>query len=120
MYNSLNVINLTCSHNLCYMGHTTRRLKIRILEHLSRIRNGVIEDLLVFHFLEEKLPLESLKFLRDSCQLRKSDISETKTYKEKPSTHLTWTYVTPRGLNQALDFSSFNSQLLVIKYSQGH
>lgn len=49
--------------NLCYMGSTRRKLKTRVIEHKSRIRNRVPDVPMVQHFLEFKYRADDFRFM---------------------------------------------------------
>lgn len=54
---------LQCDCGLCYVGPTRQELKIRIIEHRSRIRNAVLDAPIVQHFVEKQHDSESFTFI---------------------------------------------------------
>lgn len=98
---------ILCKCLIIYVGSTVRMVKIRILEHCSRLRLRVAEAPLVMRFSEAGHKEDNFKYMviyvaKPSCQ----DLRRTLLRKEA-----FWTYkldtITPRGLNMKIDYLSY-------------
>lgn len=86
------------------MGMSTRVLKVRIMEHKSRIRNKISEAPLVIHFI---IILRFFAFFK--CKLHPYNLADvTKTLPNMEDNLIfNLNSVPPVGLNQSLDLSIF-------------
>lgn len=101
---------LTYHCNLRYVGSTRRQLKVRIQEHVSRIRNNVLEAPLVQHFKtvghsETDFSCVVLETINPWVDQHKDH------YRELLRRESYWIFrlksLTPNGLNLEIDYSIF-------------
>ena len=108
--NTCNVIYmLKCPCGLCYIGKTTRPLKVRISEHRSSIRNHDPKSPVAVHFSTANHNVSSLRYLgieRVQSFRRGGDINAQLLKREA-----FWIYtldtISPKGLNEAFDLRPF-------------
>uniref|UniRef100_A0A803TWT5 Reverse transcriptase domain-containing protein n=1 Tax=Anolis carolinensis TaxID=28377 RepID=A0A803TWT5_ANOCA len=99
---------IQCPCGLLYVGMTSRSLKIRILEHRSRIKNKSSESTLYSHFLEKAHSYTSFTF----CALEKitikphGDVKRVLLQREAFWISKLQT-MHPHGLNDKLDLSCY-------------
>ncbi|XP_029469168.1 uncharacterized protein LOC115097463 [Rhinatrema bivittatum] len=94
-----------CPCGLFYVGKTTRKVRIRILEHCSRIRNEVETAPLVKHWQEYHHTVEELRFfvIQEIHNRRGGNINKTLLRLEQRlifSLGTLW----PKGLNDKIDW----------------
>lgn len=91
-----------------YVGSSSRSVKGRILEHVARIRNGILEAPLTSHFIKKKHDPSSLKkFVLE--QIRCNSERDKVWYLHQRETY--WidhlNTIQPAGLDEKIDFSCF-------------
>lgn len=107
--NSMNVIySIKCPCGLLYIGKTERKIKIRIGEHRSMIRNKNTNSNLVAHWLEANHSIAQVKFMviEKVQHIEGIDMNQFLLQKEVFWTKRLGTMV-PLGLNDKLDMSCF-------------
>lgn len=60
---SMSVYMVTCACEKRYIGSTRRKIKVRIQEHVSRIRHGITKGPLAQHFIDCKHYLTDFNFI---------------------------------------------------------
>lgn len=101
---------IICKCNYCYVGSTRRRLKVRITEHKSRIRNAIPDAPMVQHFLDRRHSPEDFKFVVleiVSLTADKGDDVFKKLMQQEPFWIFKLQTLHPRGLNTHMDLSVF-------------
>nr|XP_033806226.1 uncharacterized protein LOC117363075 [Geotrypetes seraphini] len=99
---------ISCPCQLIYVGNTTRSLKYRIGEHMSRIRTAVQEAPLVQHWQMTHHAITDLRFtvLDYHSNVRGGDIARVLWRKEQK-----WIYdlntLHPNGLNNEIEWAAF-------------
>lgn len=101
---------VVCKCEMRYVGSTRRRLKVRIMEHKSRIRNTVLDAPMVQHFLDAGHSPEDFKFavleMVTSTPDKGGDIHKKLVQRES-----FWIFklktMYPYGLNSHMDLTVF-------------
>lgn len=101
---------LKCVCGKFYVGSTRRKLKLRIIEHRSRIRNNVLEASLVQHFSEAGHAHDAFQFA--VLEIITSNIDENGDPLLKSAQRETFCIyrlqtLQPKGLNSNVDFASY-------------
>lgn len=101
---------LICPCELIQIGSTTCTVKIRILEHKSRIKNGVLDASLVPHFREEGHSADDLKYFV-LLTLKYNSDGNIDMHKRLLQLESLWIFklntVEQFGLNQCMDLSCY-------------
>lgn len=99
---------LECACTLRYIGSTQRPLRVRIQEHVSRIKNQTREAPIVQHFLDKQHVFNDLKVSVLEVVEAKQTIDHQKLLLQR---EVYWIYrlntLYPNGLNSETDFSVF-------------
>lgn len=101
---------ILCSCKLLYVESSVCTIKTCVVEHVSRIRNKVLEAPLTEHFLQKQHEPSSLRFfvIEHVCSLTGQYLDKVRRLHHEESF---WTHefvaLNPTGLNYFLDFSCF-------------
>nr|XP_033799951.1 vomeronasal type-2 receptor 26-like [Geotrypetes seraphini] len=100
--NTKNVVYIIqCPCQKLYIGHTVRKIRVRIGEHVSRIVKAVAEAPLTPHWLQHEHPISSLRFsVLDAPILPRGGDMKTKLYALEQKWIYTLDTLLPRGLNR--------------------
>lgn len=98
---------IKCDCGLCYVGSTQRKLRVRVTEHRSRIRSGVLDAPIVQHLVDKNHISDSFKFIVLEI-IAQIDDKQGDIHVKLVQQDLYWIYklctMYPYGLNPSIDF----------------
>lgn len=105
--NSSNVIYLLkCPCGKCYIGHTERKIRIRILEHKSNIRSPNSKTTVATHFHDNRHNVAQLKFLVLE-QVKPTTNNKNTLLKRENFWIRHLSTMVPHGLNDRMEFQCY-------------